>query len=76
YLAKKGYQVNLYEVKKINRNPVQVSNNFAELVCSNSLRSNDLLNAVGTLKEEMRLLNSLIIKAAEFAQVPAGGSLA
>lgn len=75
-LTKKGYQVNLYEVKTIKQNPVQVTKNFAELVCSNSLRSNDLLNAVGTLKEEMRMMDSLIIKAAEFAQVPAGGSLA
>ncbi|WP_027048005.1 methylenetetrahydrofolate--tRNA-(uracil(54)-C(5))-methyltransferase (FADH(2)-oxidizing) TrmFO [Mesoplasma syrphidae] len=75
-LAKKGYFVNLYEVKRLKRNSVQVTNNLAELVCSNSLRSDDLLNAVGTLKEEMRLLDSLIIKAAEFARVPAGGSLA
>ncbi|WP_026389734.1 methylenetetrahydrofolate--tRNA-(uracil(54)-C(5))-methyltransferase (FADH(2)-oxidizing) TrmFO [[Acholeplasma] multilocale] len=75
-LAKKGYSVNLFEVKKLKRNPVQVTDNFGELVCSNSLRSDDLGNAVGTLKEEMRMLDSLIIKAAEFARVPAGGSLA
>ncbi|WP_434341634.1 methylenetetrahydrofolate--tRNA-(uracil(54)-C(5))-methyltransferase (FADH(2)-oxidizing) TrmFO [Mycoplasma putrefaciens] len=75
-LSKKGYKVNLYECKKIKKNPVQVSNYFAELVCSNSLRSNDLNNAVGTLKQEMRMLDSLIIKAAELSQVPAGGSLA
>ncbi|WP_027063162.1 methylenetetrahydrofolate--tRNA-(uracil(54)-C(5))-methyltransferase (FADH(2)-oxidizing) TrmFO [Mesoplasma seiffertii] len=75
-LSKRGYSVNLYEVKRLKRNSVQVTNNLAELVCSNSLRSDDLLNAVGTLKEEMRLLDSLIIKAAEFARVPAGGSLA
>ncbi len=49
---------------------------FAELVCSNSLRSNEMTNAVGTLKEEMRMLNSLIIRTAEYAQVPACGSLA
>ncbi|WP_031542958.1 methylenetetrahydrofolate--tRNA-(uracil(54)-C(5))-methyltransferase (FADH(2)-oxidizing) TrmFO [Mesoplasma photuris] len=75
-LSKRGHEVNIYEVKRLKRNPVQVTNNFGELVCSNSLRSDDLLNAVGTLKEEMRMLDSLIIKAAEFARVPAGGSLA
>ncbi|PPE05232.1 methylenetetrahydrofolate--tRNA-(uracil(54)-C(5))-methyltransferase (FADH(2)-oxidizing) TrmFO [Williamsoniiplasma lucivorax] len=76
YLANKGYSVTLFESKNIKPNPVQVSKGFAELVCSNSLRSNELTNAVGTLKAEMRLLNSLIIQAAEFAQVPAGASLA
>ncbi|AJM71815.1 methylenetetrahydrofolate--tRNA-(uracil(54)-C(5))-methyltransferase (FADH(2)-oxidizing) TrmFO [Mycoplasma yeatsii] len=75
-LAKRGYKVNLYEVKKIKKNSVQVSDDFAELVCSNSLRSDDLNNAVGTLKQEMRMLDSLIMKSAELARVPAGGSLA
>ncbi|AVN60529.1 methylenetetrahydrofolate--tRNA-(uracil(54)-C(5))-methyltransferase (FADH(2)-oxidizing) TrmFO [Mesoplasma entomophilum] len=75
-LAKRNIKVKLYEVKRITKNPVQVLDGFAELVCSNSLRSNEITNAVGTLKEEMRLLDSLIIRAAEYAQVPAGGSLA
>ncbi|AXK51065.1 methylenetetrahydrofolate--tRNA-(uracil(54)-C(5))-methyltransferase (FADH(2)-oxidizing) TrmFO [Spiroplasma alleghenense] len=75
-LSKKGIKVNLYEVKRLQRNPVQNLNSFAELVCSNSLRSDDLKNAVGTLKEEMRQFDSLIIKAAEKNKLPAGGSLA
>ncbi|ASZ09301.1 FADH(2)-oxidizing methylenetetrahydrofolate--tRNA-(uracil(54)-C(5))-methyltransferase TrmFO [Mesoplasma chauliocola] len=75
-LAKRNIKVKLYEVKRITKNPVQFLDGFAELVCSNSLRSNEMTNAVGTLKEEMRLLDSLIIRAAEYAQVPAGGSLA
>lgn len=75
-LAKRNIKVKLYEVKRITKNPVQVLDGFAELVCSNSLRSNEITNAVGTLKEEMRLMDSLIIRAAEYAQVPAGGSLA
>ncbi|AVP49228.1 methylenetetrahydrofolate--tRNA-(uracil(54)-C(5))-methyltransferase (FADH(2)-oxidizing) TrmFO [Williamsoniiplasma luminosum] len=76
YLAQKGYFVTLFESKNVKPNPVQVSKTFAELVCSNSLRSNEITNAVGTLKAEMRLLGSLVIEAAEFAQVPAGASLA
>ncbi|QEH61656.1 methylenetetrahydrofolate--tRNA-(uracil-5-)-methyltransferase [Spiroplasma chinense] len=75
-LAKRKINVRLYEKKTIERNPVQKLNTLAELVCSNSLRSNDIKNAVGVLKEEMRMLDSLIIKAAEYAQIPAGGSLA
>ncbi|ALD66195.1 methylenetetrahydrofolate--tRNA-(uracil(54)-C(5))-methyltransferase (FADH(2)-oxidizing) TrmFO [Spiroplasma cantharicola] len=75
-LAKRNIKVKLYEKKTLKRNPVQKLDYFAELVCSNTLRSSDLKNAVGTLKEEMRMFDSLIIKAAEFAQIPAGGSLA
>ncbi|QGS51754.1 methylenetetrahydrofolate--tRNA-(uracil(54)-C(5))-methyltransferase (FADH(2)-oxidizing) TrmFO [Spiroplasma tabanidicola] len=75
-LAKRQIYVNLYEKKTIKKNSVQTLDLFAELVCSNTLRSTDLKNAVGTLKEEMRLLDSLIIKAAEFAKIPAGESLA
>ncbi|AUM62516.1 methylenetetrahydrofolate--tRNA-(uracil(54)-C(5))-methyltransferase (FADH(2)-oxidizing) TrmFO [Spiroplasma monobiae] len=75
-LSKRSIKVKLYEKKTIERNPVQKLDYFAELVCSNTLRSTDLKNAVGTLKEEMRMFDSLIIKAAEFAQIPAGGSLA
>ncbi|WP_338985467.1 methylenetetrahydrofolate--tRNA-(uracil(54)-C(5))-methyltransferase (FADH(2)-oxidizing) TrmFO [Spiroplasma endosymbiont of Diplazon laetatorius] len=75
-LSKRNIKVKLYEKKTIERNPVQKLDYFAELVCSNTLRSTDLKNAVGTLKEEMRMFDSLIIKAAEYAQIPAGGSLA
>src|SRR5690554_393172 len=76
YLAKQGFEVKLYEMRPVKMTPAHQTGNFAELVCSNSLRSNDPLNAVGLLKDEMRLLNSLIIEAAEIAKVPAGSSLA
>ena len=56
--------------------PAHKTQNFAELVCSNSLRANNITNAVGLLKEEMRRLDSLIIKCADATQVPAGGALA
>ncbi|WP_104207965.1 methylenetetrahydrofolate--tRNA-(uracil(54)-C(5))-methyltransferase (FADH(2)-oxidizing) TrmFO [Mesoplasma corruscae] len=75
-LSKRKIKVKLYEVKRVKKNPVQKLDSFAELVCSNSLRSNELTNAVGTLKEEMRLLDSFILSLAEKASVPAGGSLA
>lgn len=76
YLAKQGFEVKLYEMRPVKMTPAHQTGNFAELVCSNSLRSNDPLNAVGLLKDEMRILNSLIIEAAEIAKVPAGSSLA
>ncbi|MDD4000486.1 MAG: methylenetetrahydrofolate--tRNA-(uracil(54)-C(5))-methyltransferase (FADH(2)-oxidizing) TrmFO [Bacilli bacterium] len=75
-LAKRGIKVNLYESKRIKRNDAQNSSFLAELVCSNSLRSNDLKNAVGLMKEELRVLDSLLIKMADKYQVPAGGALA
>lgn len=75
-LSKRGINVNLFEVKKIKKNPVQKLDYFAELVCSNTLRSTQLENAVGTLKEEMKMLDSLVIKAALNSSIPAGGSLA
>lgn len=75
-LAERGIHVDLYEMKPIKRSLAHHSNDFAELVCSNSLRSNQLSNAVGVLKEEMRLLNSLIIKIADETKVPAGSALA
>ncbi|WP_425380471.1 methylenetetrahydrofolate--tRNA-(uracil(54)-C(5))-methyltransferase (FADH(2)-oxidizing) TrmFO [Spiroplasma endosymbiont of Stenodema calcarata] len=75
-LARRGFQVNLYESKRITKNPVQKQDNFAELVCSNSLRSDSLTNGVGLLKEEMLAFDSLIIKAAYASRVPAGGALA
>ncbi|QHX35844.1 tRNA (uracil-5-)-methyltransferase Gid [Spiroplasma sp. TIUS-1] len=75
-LSKRKIYVNLYEVKGIKRNPVQTMDTFAELVCSNTLRSTEPANAVGTLKLEMQKFDSLILKAAYSAQLPAGGSLA
>jgi len=75
-LAKRGIEVNLFEMKKIIKTEAQVSNDFAELVCSNSLRSNDVLNAAGLMKAELRKLDSLVIKAADKFNVPAGSALA
>ncbi|MBH8622537.1 MULTISPECIES: methylenetetrahydrofolate--tRNA-(uracil(54)-C(5))-methyltransferase (FADH(2)-oxidizing) TrmFO [Spiroplasma] len=75
-LARRGFQINLYESKRINKNPVQKQDSFAELVCSNSLRSDSLTNGVGLLKQEMLAFDSLIIKAAYASRVPAGGALA
>ena len=75
-LAKRGVDVTLYEMKPTKMSPAHKSGLFAELVCSNSLRSDRIQNAVGLLKEEMRVLDSLIMKAADAARVPAGGALA
>ncbi|MDR3085373.1 MAG: methylenetetrahydrofolate--tRNA-(uracil(54)-C(5))-methyltransferase (FADH(2)-oxidizing) TrmFO [Christensenellaceae bacterium] len=75
-LAKRGVEVELHEMKPQKYSPAHSMEGFAELVCSNSLRSNRLENAVGLLKEEMRRLGSLILEAADQSAVPAGGSLA
>lgn len=75
-LAKRGFKVKLYEMKPKEFSPAHSNKNFAELVCSNSLRSNDINNAAGLLKEELRLLDSLIIKTADVCRIPAGGALA
>ena len=75
-LARQGIRVTLMEMKPEKKSPAHQSDLFAELVCSNSLRSDRLTNAVGLLKEEMRLCDSLIMKAADLARVPAGGALA
>ncbi len=74
--AERGVKVRLYEMKPEKFTPAHHSTNFAELVCSNSLRSNVVSNAVGLLKEEMRTLGSLIIDAAYETEVPAGSALA
>jgi methylenetetrahydrofolate--tRNA-(uracil-5-)-methyltransferase len=71
-----GTNVTLYEMRPTHPTPVHQTSNFAELVCSNSLKSNLLTNAAGLLKEEMRRLGSLILQAADKAQVPAGEALA
>ena len=75
-LAKRGVNVDLYEMRPKKMTPAHKTQNFAELVCSNSLRANNITNAVGLLKEEMRRLDSLIITCADATQVPAGGALA
>ncbi len=76
YLAKKGYKIKLYEMRPKKMTPAHQTDKFAELVCSNSLRSDSLENACGILKKEMELLDSLIIKAARSHAVLAGGALA
>ena len=75
-LAKRGFNVKLYEMRPTKLTPAHKTGLFAELVCSNSLRAAGLENAVGLLKEEMRMLDSLIIKCADATKVPAGGALA
>jgi len=75
-LANNGIQVDLFEMRPTKNTEAHHTSNFAELVCSNSLRSDSLENAVGVLKEEMRRLNSLVIRAADEKRVPARGALA
>ena len=75
-LAQRGLQVTLYEMKPHKKSPAHHSNDFAELVCSNSLRGDRLENAVGLLKEELRRCGSLILQCAEATRVEAGGCLA
>ena len=75
-LVKRGYRVRLYEMRPKKMTPAHHSENFAELVCSNSLRADGTGNAVGVLKAEMEMMDSIIIKFARIHQVPAGGALA
>ena len=75
-LAQRGIQVTLCEMKPVKKTPAHTTEYFAELCCSNSLRSDQLENAVGLLKEELRRLDSLIIRCADATRVPAGGALA
>ncbi len=75
-LAQRGIQVTLREMKPLKRTPAHVTDDFAELCCSNSLRGAGLENAVGLLKEELRRLDSLILRCADATAVPAGGALA
>lgn len=75
-LAKRGIEVELYEMKPAKMTPAHHSADFAELVCSNSLRGDRLENAVGLLKEELRRCGSLIMECAEATRVEAGGCLA
>lgn len=75
-LARRGIPVRLHEMKPDKRTPAQVSDNFAELVCSNSFRAASVDNAVGAIKEEMRRGGGALIRFADEARVPAGGALA
>ena len=75
-LAVRGIQVRLIEMKPGKKTPAHHSDLFAELVCSNSFRGDSLTNAVGLLKEEMRVFGSLIMRCADATRVPAGGALA
>ncbi len=75
-LSKRGIKVKLYEMRPQKTTGAHTTGNFAELVCSNSLRAKGLTNAVGILKEEMRLMGSLIMEAALATEVEAGGALA
>lgn len=75
-IARRGLKVRLLEMRPKKQTPAHKTGLFAELVCSNSLRSESMENAVGLLKEEMRRLNSLIMRIADRERVPAGGALA
>ncbi len=75
-LAKRNINVELCEMKPHKKSPAHKSDGFAELVCSNSLRAAGIENAVGLLKEEMRMADSLIMECADACRVPAGGALA
>ena len=75
-IAKKGVKVKLYEMKPVKFSPAHSNENLAEIVCSNSFKSNLLTNACGLLKEELRKLDSLLIKIADETSVPAGQALA
>src|SRR6188508_3504343 len=75
-LARRGVGVDLYEMRPVRQTPVHQTGDFAELVCSNSLRGNALDQAAGLLKEEMRRMGSLVIRVADAVRVPAGSALA
>ncbi len=75
-LAQRGIEVTLREMKPVKTTPAHTTEYYAELCCSNSLRSDQLENAVGLLKEELRRLDSLIIRCADATRIPAGGALA
>lgn len=75
-LLKRGFSVELIEMKPVRRSPAHKLDSFCELVCSNSLRSDSMENAVGLLKEELRRMDSLVMRCADETRVPAGGALA
>lgn len=75
-ISKRGIKVRLYEMKPTKKSPAHKSNGFAELVCSNSLKAARFASAAGMLKQEMRMLDSLLMSCADKCTVPAGGALA
>jgi methylenetetrahydrofolate--tRNA-(uracil-5-)-methyltransferase len=75
-LAKRGHQVDLFEMRPVKMTPAHQTSNLAELVCSNSFRSSAITNAVGLLKQEMTLLGSLVMRCGAAARVPAGDAFA
>ncbi len=75
-LAKRGINVKLYEMKPVKFSPAHNNENLAEIVCSNSFKSNLKSNACGLLKEELRMLDSLLLRVADEVKVPAGQALA
>jgi methylenetetrahydrofolate--tRNA-(uracil-5-)-methyltransferase len=75
-LAKRGIKVTLYEMRGVKKTEAHITDNLAELVCSNSFRSDDINNAVGLLHHEMRELDSLIMRCADESRIPAGSALA
>lgn len=75
-LSRYNIKCKLYEMKPNKKSPAHVSNDFAELVCSNSLKSEQITNACGLLKEEMKMLDSILVEAAYKSKVPAGNALA
>src|SRR4026209_2469923 len=75
-LARRGVFVDLYEMRPVRQTPVHQTGDLAELVCSNSLRGNALDQAAGLLKEEMRRLDSRVVRTADAVKVPAGSALA
>ena len=75
-LLKRGFNVKLYEMRPVTKTPIHKTDSLAELVCSNSLKSNDVDTSQGLLKAELRMLDSLLLKCAEKCSVPAGGALA
>ncbi len=75
-IANEGFEVDLYEMRPEKQTPAHRTDKFAELVCSNSLGGKDITTGAGLLKEEMKMLNSLVVKTAEEFSVPAGGALA
>src|SRR5215212_1883822 len=75
-LARRGHAVDLFEMRPVKSTPAHATSNLAELVCSNSFRSSAPTNAVGLLKQEMRLMGSLVVRCGEEARVPAGDAFA
>src|SRR5688572_13370259 len=75
-LAGRGHEVDLFEMRPVKQTPAHATSNLAELVCSNSFRSSAPTNAVGLLKLEMALMDSLVIRCGEEARVPAGDAFA